>query len=212
MEMFFVLAASAIVSYVVGGINGAIVFSRIVYHEDIRKKGSGNPGFTNFKRVYGLNAITWLVLATDFLKTALPVFVTALVMSKGFDMWQLGAAYAGLFCMLGHCFPVWYGFKGGKAFIAGFATTWFVDYRMSLIALVVFFTVLTVWKYMSVASCTASVVCPVAIALLGCSSGYVLTIVTISALLVVVRHKSNFVKLMKGTESKFSYGRSKQAA
>ena len=122
MIMSVSLLIIAVVSYLLGGVNGAIIMSRLVYHEDIRKSGSNNPGFTNFKRVYGLNAAAWSVMLIDILKTALPVFLSAVYMGVMYDdMWQFGAQFAGLFCMLGHCFPVWYGFKGGKAFIAGFA-------------------------------------------------------------------------------------------
>ena len=201
---------SAILSYLIGGVNGAIMLSNLVYHQDIRDHGSKNPGFTNFKRVYGNNLISWSVLLIDVLKTALPVFVTALVfrgisLSKGLSsQWQLGAAYSGLFCMIGHCFPVWYGFKGGKAFIAGFATTWFVDWRMALIAMAVFFIVLGICRFMSVASCSGALSCPIALAILGPASFWVELLVIVSALLIIVRHYPNYLKLKAGTESKFS--------
>lgn len=195
---------SAVVSYLVGGVNGAIILSKLVYKQDIREHGSNNPGFTNFKRVYGNNLISWSVLLIDVLKTALPVFITALVFKKLDDAWQLGAAYSGLFCMIGHCFPVWYGFKGGKAFIAGFATTWFVDWRMALIAVAVFFIVLGACRFMSAASCSGALTCPIALLILGPSSAWVEIIVAVSALLIIVRHYPNFIKLKNGTESKFS--------
>ena len=198
------LAIIAAISYLLGGINGAIIMSKLVYHEDIREKGSNNPGFTNFKRVYGNNIISWTVLILDVLKTALPVFLAAWFLDYNFDAWQFGAAFAGFFAMLGHCFPVWYGFKGGKAFIAGFATTWFVDWRMALIAMVLFFIVLATFKYMSVASCTGAVTCPIALAILGPSSVFVWILCFLSAMLVVVRHTPNFKKLKAGTESKFT--------
>ena len=171
MIMSVSLLIIAVVSYLLGGVNGAIIMSRLVYHEDIRKSGSNNPGFTNFKRVYGLNAAAWSVMLIDILKTALPVFLSAVYMGIMYDdMWQFGAQFAGLFCMLGHCFPVWYGFKGGKAFIAGFATIWFVDWRMTLIAMAIFFAVLFIGKYMSVASCTAALSCPISLFYLGYSN------------------------------------------
>ena len=198
------LLVIALLCYVAGGINGAIIMSKLLYHEDIRKSGSNNPGFTNFKRVYGLNAAAWSVLLIDILKTALPVFLSAVFMSFRYDMWQFGAQFAGLFCMLGHCFPVWYGFKGGKAFIAGFATIWFVDWRMTLIAMAIFFLLLFTLKYMSVASCTAALSCPISLFYLGYSDVWVEVIAIAAAALVIVRHYPNFVKLMHGTESKFS--------
>ena len=175
MIMSVSLLIIAVVSYLLGGVNGAIIMSRLVYHEDIRKSGSNNPGFTNFKRVYGLNAAAWSVMLIDILKTALPVFLSAVYMGVMYDdMWQFGAQFAGLFCMLGHCFPVWYGFKGGKAFIAGFATIWFVDWRMTLIAY------------------------------LGYSNVWVEVLAIAAAALVIIRHYPNFVKLVHGTESKFT--------
>lgn len=201
---YIMFGASAIVSYLLGGINAAIIMSRLVHHEDIRKKGSGNPGFTNYKRVYGGDFVAWLVLILDVLKTVVPVLASALVMQHFFGLWQFAAAFSGLFCMLGHCFPVWYKFKGGKAFIAGFATTWFVDWRMALIAMTLFMIILFTVKYMSVASCTASFACPVILSFLSPQSIWVLILCAVSALLVIVRHYENFIKLAKGTESKFS--------
>ena len=137
-------------------------------------------------------------------ETALPVFISAVYMSFEFDMWQFGAQFSGIFCMLGHCFPVWYGFKGGKAFIAGFATIWFVDWRMTLIAMAIFFLLLFTLKYMSVASCTAAFSCPVSLFYLGYSNAWVEVLAVAAAALVIVRHYPNFVKLVHGTESKFS--------
>lgn len=205
MIMSVSLLIIAVVSYLLGGVNGAIIMSRLVYHEDIRKSGSNNPGFTNFKRVYGLNAAAWSVMLIDILKTALPVFLSAVFMSMMYDdMWQFGAQFAGLFCMLGHCFPVWYGFKGGKAFIAGFATIWFVDWRMTLIAMAIFFAVLFIGKYMSVASCTAALSCPISLFYLGYSNVWVEVLAIAAAALVIIRHYPNFVKLVHGTESKFT--------
>ena len=202
MAVLFII--SAVVSYLLGGINGAIILSKLVYNDDIRNYGSHNPGFTNFKRVYGNNAVTWSVMLIDILKTAVPVFLTAWIAGAFFDNWQLGAQFSGFFCMIGHCFPVWYGFKGGKAFITGFTTIWFVDWRMTLIAMAVFFVLLFTLKYMSVASCSAAAVCPLALAFLGYSSIWVELIAIAAALLVIVRHYPNFIKLKNGTESKFS--------
>lgn len=206
-----VFVLSGIVSYLLGGLNGAIMLSSLVYHQDIRELGSKNPGFTNFKRVYGNGFVTWLVLIIDVLKTALPVFGTALLLGLNFDLWQTGAQFAGLCAMIGHCFPVWYRFKGGKAFIAGFATIWFVDWRMALVATAVFFLVLFIGKYMSVASCSAALFCPIALACLSPQSLWVELMAIAAALLVILRHIPNFKKLVKGKESKFSLSSKKQA-
>ncbi len=202
--MAIILIISGVVSYLLGGVNGAILASRLFHHEDIRQFGSKNPGFTNYKRVYGNGVVTWLVLVFDVFKTAVPVFITALVMKENFGLWQFGAQFSGLCAMLGHCFPIWYKFKGGKGFLAGFATIWFVDWRMALVATGVFLIILFTVKYMSVASCSAALVCPIVLAFLQPQSIWVELLAIAAAALVILRHHENFAKLMKGTESKFS--------
>ncbi len=202
--MAIILIISGVVSYLLGGVNGALLASRLFHHEDIRQFGSKNPGFTNYKRVYGNGVVTWLVLVFDVFKTAVPVFITALVMKENFGLWQFGAQFSGLCAMLGHCFPIWYKFKGGKGFLAGFATIWFVDWRMALVATGVFLIILFTVKYMSVASCSAALVCPIVLAFLQPQSIWVELLAIAAAALVILRHHENFTKLMKGTESKFS--------
>lgn len=202
---FYILCISAAAAaYLLGGLNPAIIISKALYRQDIRKLGSGNPGFTNFKRVYGLNPASVSVMLLDILKTAVPVFAASVIFGSLYVMPQFGAAFTGLFGMLGHCFPVWYGFKGGKAFMAGFGTIWFVDWRMALIATVLFLILLFTVKYMSVCACVSSLSCPVILAILGAESPVVLVLSTLSALLVVARHKENFKRLKDGTETKFS--------
>lgn len=202
--LYIVMGIAAVICYLVGGVNAAIIMSNLVHHEDIRQKGSGNPGFTNYKRVYGGDFVAWSVMFLDILKTALPVLASAICFEQMFGLWQFGAAFGGLFAMLGHCFPIWYGFKGGKAFMAGFATTWFVDWRMALIAMVIFLILLFTVKYMSLCSCISSFCCPVILYFLHPFPIWTLVISAASALLVIARHYKNFIKLANGTETKFS--------
>ena len=143
-------------------------------------------------------------MLSDIIKAVIPVSIAMIIFGKLYGMGQFGAGFTGLFAMLGHCFPIWYGFKGGKAFMTGFGTIWFVDWRMALIAMAVFLILLGLIRYMSVASCISSVTCPVVLALLGAESIVVIIISAVSALLVVFRHKENFKKLLQGTESKFT--------
>lgn len=203
-RIIIVLVISAVISYLVGGVNAAIIMSRLLHHEDIREKGSKNPGFTNYKRVYGMSAAAVFVMLADILKAMLCALITALICKNMADMWQLGAQVSGLFCMLGHCFPVWYGFKGGKAFMTGFGTAWLVDWRMTLIAMIIFLVILFTVKYMSVSSCVASIICPIILMFLGVDHPAVQFLSFLAALLVIARHYPNFIKLKNGTESKFS--------
>lgn len=197
--VYFVI--SAILSYLFSGVNPAIIISRLVYHEDIRTHGSGNPGFTNFKRVYG-GKWAWVVFALDLLKTCVICTVFGLVFRAHMGDFRLGAAWAALFGQLGHVYPVWYCFRGGKGFLVCAAAVWFVDWRAALIALIVMLTVLYAKKYMSLAVICAALTCPVSMAAFGGMDG-VWCLCTASALFLVARHKSNIKRLIEHKEPKF---------
>jgi glycerol-3-phosphate acyltransferase PlsY len=122
---------------------------------------------------------------------------------------QLGAVFTLLFCMVGHCFPVWYRFKGGKAVLAYLSGIWFVDWRMGLICFGIFVVILLTIKYMSLASMTFAFTSPIVLALLGCAVEVIITAAILSVL-VIARHWQNIIRLCKGTESKFHL-RSKKA-
>ncbi len=210
---YLILVGIALISYICGSVNFAIIMSKALYHEDIRTKGSGNPGFTNFKRTYGNKFSSWMVLVLDWMKTLVPVMVTALCFKYLIDdcMWQFGAEFSGFCCMLGHCFPIFYKFKGGKAFIAGAATLFFVDYRVGLICLAIFMLLLFTVRYMSIASCVFTFLGPIGISLFNIPNFidgqyiyYVVMALSIcSAMLVILRHYPNFIKLKNHQESKF---------
>ena len=202
---FIVLSVIAALSaYLLGGINGAIILSRLVYHEDIRTKGSGNPGFTNFKRVHGFCPATFAAMAIDIFKTIIPVVTFMLLFGHFFQNAQFGAVFTLLFCMIGHCFPVWYRFKGGKAVLAYLSGIWFVDWRMGLICFGIFVVILLTVKYMSLASMTFAFTSPIVLFLLGCKDWLVLVTAAVLSILVIARHHQNIVRLCKGTESKFT--------
>ena len=202
MDIIWLCVAAALSGYLLGGVNGAIILSRLVYHEDIRTKGSGNPGFTNFKRVHGFCPATFAAMAIDIFKTIIPVVTFMILFGHFGHSGQLGAVLTLLFCMLGHCFPVWYRFKGGKAVLAYLSGIWFVDWRMGLICFGIFVVVLLTIKYMSLASMTFAFTSPIVLALFSSPLEVVITASVLSAL-VIARHWQNIVRLCKGTESKF---------
>jgi len=119
MNLFLVMLIVAIPAYVIGSVNGAIVTSKYFYKKDIRKFGSGNPGLTNFYRVFGLRGVL-LVVAIDMFKTIAPVIFGGWIFARFTDMtlsqvWLFsslfevslfGQAISGFFVMLGHCFPL----------------------------------------------------------------------------------------------------------
>lgn len=196
---------SAVFAYFVSGLNPAIIMSKAIYKKDIRTCGSGNPGFTNFKRVFG-NKYAWFVFVLDILKGAVISVVAGLLFRAYVGSWALGVAYAGLFAMLGHAFPIYYGFKGGKGFLVCLSTVWFIDWRAGAIATAVLVIMLPLTKYMSLSTMSALVAGAVAVATFG--GGLAVSIMyAVCVLFVIVRHKQNIVRLVQGTESKFSFGK-----
>lgn len=201
----FAYIISAVFAYFVSGLNPAIIMSKAIYKKDIRTCGSGNPGFTNFKRVFG-NKYAWFVFVLDILKGAVISVVAGLLFRAYVGSWALGVAYAGLFAMLGHAFPIYYGFKGGKGFLVCLSTVWFIDWRAGAIATAVLVIMLPLTKYMSLSTMSALVAGAVAVAVFG--GGLAVSIMyAVCVLFVIVRHKQNIVRLVQGTESKFSFGK-----
>jgi len=196
----------ALCSYLVGAANPAIILSTAMYRKDIRELGSGNPGFTNFIRVFG-KRWAWLVLLLDCSKAIVLCSVFGLLFRSQVGSFQLGAAISGLFAVIGHCFPVWYGFKGGKGFLAFITSVYFIDWRAGLIATAVLVLVLVLGRYMSLASILAVVSGAVAVALFGFYNHWVMVCCICSAILVIARHKDNIIRLAKGTEKRFSFGK-----
>ena len=194
-------ASAAICAYLVAGLNPAIILSKAVYKKDIRTCGSGNPGFTNFKRSFG-NKLAWWVLVLDLLKAAVVVAVFAQLFKIYLDDYRLGAAYTGLFAMAGHAYPVWYKFKGGKGFLVYMSVIWFIDWRAGLVALLIMLTLLLTTKYMSLSTVTALLSCPITLLIIRASVPVVI-LCAVCVIFMAVRHKENFKRLLNGTESKF---------
>lgn len=201
MQAFLYLAA-AVCAYLVAGINPAIEFSKRIYHKDIRTCGSGNPGFTNFKRVFG-NKWAWWVLLFDLGKGAAVTAIFAYLFDAFLGNYQFGAAYTGLFALLGHAYPVWYQFKGGKGFLVYMSVVWFIDWWAGLIALGIMLLLLGLTRYMSLSTVVAMLSCPITLEVRQAPVPVVL-LCTVSVLYIALRHKENFKRLLKGTENKFS--------
>lgn len=201
--------AAAVISYLVSGLNPAIILSNAIYHRDIRECGSGNPGFTNFKRTFG-GKYAWFVFALDILKSLVLCIMFGLLFKNVFGSFALGAAYSCFFSMLGHCFPVWYGFQGGKGFLVCAAAVWFVDWRAGLIAFVIMNALLFTVHYMSLSVIVAALSVVVSVIIFGTDHVMVLPLVILCVALLIWRHKENIERLIAGTERKFYLGSKKE--
>ena len=197
-----VAVCCAVVSYLVCGLNPAIILSMRIYGEDIRTKGSGNAGFSNFKRTYG-SKYAWWVFALDLAKSALlPVLSGLAFMFTGLG-WINGVWFSGIFCLLGHAWPVWYGFHGGKGFLTVLALAFVLDWRCGLLAFAVMAVLLLTVKIMSVSTLSGLAAAAVMLWFL-CPSLPARIAFTACVLFVWIRHHENIARLFKGQERKFS--------
>lgn len=202
MRVFLYIMA-ALSGYVVAGMNPAIALSKAIYKKDIRECGSGNPGFTNFRRVFG-NKWAFAVLILDLTKAAVVTWLFAWLLSRQGVDFQFAAAYTGIFCLLGHAFPFQFKFKGGKGFLVCLSIFFVIDWRVGLIATVLLHILLLITKYMSLSTVLTLLVCPILLYLFGASLPVTL-MTLVCAAFVFLRHKENFIRLKNGTESKFYF-------
>lgn len=152
---FLVLTAVAVVlGYLLGSLNFALILSRFYFHDDVRAHGSGNAGYTNMRRVYGAK-IARLVLAGDFLKNVFAVSLSTLLF--GYVVGTL----TGCACVLGHCFPCFFSFRGGKGIAALAGMVLVLDPVLFLVLLLIFLLVLFASRYLSLASVMAGLLYPV---------------------------------------------------
>lgn len=188
---------AGLIGYLLGSVSFSIILSRVRYRDDIRRHGSGNAGMTNTLRTYGKGSAA-LVLLGDAAKGAL----------AGWLGWQLGGApamyIAGLLAVMGHMFPIFFGFRGGKgvATAAGFILASNLPALLLLVA--VFLLVVFGSRYVSLGSITVAVIYPFAALFFQWPPECWQSVVCpfLMAALVIWAHRSNIKRLLTGTENK----------
>ena len=193
-----------LIPYLIGSINTAIVISDKLYHDDIRKYGSGNAGFTNMMRTYGKKA-AMITFFGDMLKTILSILIGWCVFG------YLTAYIAGFACFLGHIFPVYYNFRGGKGVMC-FATMLFMlDWRIFLILLVMFVLLVAATKYISFGSVICAMLYPIILNRMNDTGIRMIEFIAMAmAVIIVIKHWGNLKRIFEGTESKFEFKKSKK--
>lgn len=197
----------AVIAYFLGGLNGAIISSRFIFHDDVRRHGSGNAGLTNFHRTYGTKGAA-MVLAIDVLKSVIAVLVGGWLLGTVGEK-GVGQLFAGFCLILGHVAPVLYGFRGGKGVLCAGTMILIVDPVAGLCCWAVFIIVVICTRYVSLASALACLMGPVFLAVFK-HSGLEVVLTLLAALMVVIRHGENILRLIGGTENKLSFGGQKQ--
>ena len=219
------ILATVVIGYLVGSVSFSIIFTRLFDKKDIRTMGSGNAGFTNVLRSVGkLPSI--LTFIFDFAKGLLAVYLGMLIFQASgapFIVKQCGIYLAGVACILGHVFPLYFHFKGGKGVLTSAALILIIDWRIFLIVVGVFLIVFLISKIISLASISAAVSLPIGTFLVtyfadyrpnlshsfdkGYSLAYVVVTTSFSlilAALVVGKHHANIGRILRGEEKKIT--------
>ncbi len=194
----------AAAGYFLGSLNFAVIISKVRFHEDIREFGSGNGGMTNMLRTYGKAAAGFTLLG-DGLKAAVSVLLGTMLAGEA------GAFIAGFACVLGHSFPIYYHFKGGKGIVVTAVTILCLSPITFLILFAIFVLLVAATKFLSLGSVMGVLIYPLLLNRMypithgGEQEGAVAVIVSLlNTIFVVWMHRENIKRLMNGTENKFS--------
>ena len=194
------IALICVLGYLLGGINGAILLSKLVEKDDVRRHGSGNAGFTNFFRNYGKRT-SLLVILIDAAKAAVSCLLGGWLLGKC-GLRTEGMLLGGLAATLGHDFPAFLGFRGGKGIVCGFATALVTEWRVGLILLAVFALVYFLTHYVSLASVLCALGLFVSFWLFYPGRPFVLILSGCLSALAIFLHRENIGRLVRGQERK----------
>lgn len=210
----------ALISYFLGSICFSIIFTKLFKNTDIRNLGSKNAGFTNVLRSVGVLPAV-LTMCGDFFKCIIAISVSKFIFShftSDFYTLQYITFLSGFCCILGHIYPCWYSFKGGKAVVTSLALAFIVDWRTAVIALAVFLLVFSFSKIISLSSISAAISYPIINFLtlkvynsFSSTQTYTRTYIATSttlciifSLVIIVKHRENICRLLNGTENQLS--------
>lgn len=194
-----------ILSYLIGAFPSGYVIGKLFYKKDIRQFGSGNTGATNSFRVLGKPAgflVTFLDIFKGFIVVFFPLWLP--VSAEGpISSFFTNGLIVGAFAILGHVYPVYLGFKGGKAVATSAGVILGMNPVLLIILAVIFFIILKLTKYVSLSSIIASICCLIGAVLI---RDVILVIVSIGVVvLLIIRHRSNIVRIFKGEEPKIKW-------
>lgn len=197
----------AVAAYFCGCFNGAVIVSKYILRDDVRKHGSGNAGLTNFYRTFG-GPLTLVVILTDVLKAVVAVWAGILaakyLVADETLVIALGKYWAGAFCLIGHMFPCMFQFKGGKGILSGGTIAIMIDWRVALVVWGGFLVLAIVTKWVSLGSCWAGLSFPF-VSWFVYQDLIILLLSIVCGGLILWKHRGNIKRILKGEESKFSF-------
>lgn len=229
-KVILVYSLTAIISYLLGSISFATIFTYLFIKKDIRTMGSGNAGATNVLRSVGVFPAI-LTLIGDIGKGVAAVIIGSALFSafniqeiSGADAAEIGKGIAGLFALVGHLFPLYFGFKGGKGVLTAAGILLVMNPVCLLVCLAVFLICLAISKIVSLSSCVCVAVLPIAMFVYTFIQynnspdpriNYVVIMTVIGfvyAAIIIFMHRSNLKRLKEGTEGKISVKKKEEAA
>ena len=193
------IIATLVIGYLLGSISTGVVLSKLFANTDIRSQGSGNAGTTNMLRILGRRMALYTFIG-DMLKGIIAVFI-----GKALVGGELGGVLGVVGAVLGHYYPLYFGFKGGKGIATSFGSLLFVFPVQALLAFSVFLILVAVTRYVSVGSVAAAITLP-ALVFLTCPENMLVCVITACiGLSVIWRHRANIKRLLSHTESKLDF-------
>lgn len=207
MEIFVRASLTLLIGYLMGSANTSLIVGKF-FGVDVRKHGSGNAGLTNTLRTLGKMAALFVVLG-DILKGVLSCLIGYYILKDiqiasqaSIDIpWNVGMFFGGLGAILGHNWPLYFGFKGGKGILTTFSVVMMTAPNIGLILLGIFIVIVAITRYVSLGSIIGCALFPVFIALFYKNQIFVIFAVCIGAI-AIMRHNQNIARLINGTESK----------
>ena len=205
----------AIIAYYIGSVNFSVIFSKKFAGFDVREKGSGNAGTTNMLRSVGKKAAA-ITLICDILKGVVSIGIAILLGNIPDMNKELLVQIAGVAVILGHTFPVFFGFKGGKGVATSLGVLLISNWQIGLICMVFALVLMALTRMVSVGSCAAAVLFPVLTLFInehytvlteGKSGSTYFVYSIILAIIVLFNHRSNIKRILNGTENKVSFSK-----
>ena len=194
-----------IISYLLGSISFSVIFSKKFAGFDLREKGSGNAGTTNVLRTVGKGAAA-LTLLCDVLKGVVSILLAILISKIWKDVDSDILKYiAGLFAILGHTFPVFFGFRGGKGVATALGVLLTQNWKIGLICLIFALIIIAFTKIVSIGSMLAAVLYPILTIFMGETKFWCVVISLLITVLVIFNHRENLKRIKNGEENKLSF-------
>ncbi len=203
VDLFLCVIVCIVVPYLLGSLNFGVIWSSVLYKDDVRSHGSGNAGTTNMLRNYGKKAAV-ITLVGDMLKTALSCFIGWLM-----GPWYYGVYIAGLFCIVGHMFPVFFKFKGGKGIACLAIVVLMTNWKVFLVLMALFLILVIGTKFVSLGSVICAMLYPVVLNRMDGMVPFGWLIAFLIGALVVFMHRNNIKRLLAGNENKLSFKKKK---